>query len=141
MTRQQIEDVFARRDQTIARRDAFAVSAVYSVDAVVESPTAGGDVHGREAIGGITRAWVSGFPDVKFTRQSLIIDGDRAAWIGEVTGTDTGGFMGLEATGKPFRVPMIMLCTLADGFIVRERRIYDFTGMLIQIGVLKKKSL
>ena len=62
-------------------------------------------------------------------------------WIGEVRGTDTGGFMGLPPTRKPFRVPMVMLCTVKDGYIVREQRIYDFTGMLMQIGLLKGKPL
>ena len=31
--------------------------------------------------------------------------------------------------------------SLKDGAIVREQRIYDFTGMLIQIGLLKAKPL
>jgi len=56
-----------------------------------------------------------------------------------VSGNDTGGFLGLAPTGKPFRLPMVMVCALKDGAIVREQRIYDFTGMLIQIGVLKAK--
>jgi len=29
--------------------------------------------------------------------------------------------------------------TVADGFVVEERRIYDFTGVLVQVGVLKAK--
>jgi predicted ester cyclase len=70
-----------------------------------------------------------------------VIDGERAVWIGEVHGTDTGGFMGLAATGKPFQLPIVMVCTLKDGVIVREQRIYDFTGMLVQIGLLKAKPL
>ena len=28
---------------------------------------------------------------------------------------------------------------VADGQIVQERRVYDFTGMLVQIGVLKAR--
>jgi predicted ester cyclase len=139
MTRQQVENLFARRDQTHGVHDAVGVAALYSEDAVVESPTAGGTVRGRVAIGDVARAWFSGFPDVAFTRQTLVVDGDHAVWIGEVGGTDTGGFMGLPPTGKPFRLPMVMLCTLKDGLIVHEQRIYDFTGMLIQIGVLKAK--
>jgi hypothetical protein len=34
---------------------------------------------------------------------------------------------------------MVTVCRVADGLIVHERRIYDFTGMLVQIGVLKAK--
>ena len=141
MTRQQIENLFSRRDEAHLRHDVAGVTKLYSEDAVVESPTAGGVVQGRAAITEVTRAWFSGFPDVTFTRQTLAIDGDHAVWIGEVRGTDTGGFMGLPPTRKPFRVPMVMLCAVKDGYIVREQRIYDFTGMLMQIGLLKGKPL
>jgi hypothetical protein len=29
--------------------------------------------------------------------------------------------------------------TFRDGLIIEERRIYDFTGLLVQVGVLKAK--
>ena len=32
-----------------------------------------------------------------------------------------------------------MLYRLDDGLIAEERRIYDFTGLLMQVGVLKGK--
>jgi len=141
MTREQIENLFARRDSAIKNRDAAAVTSLYANDAVVESPTAGGTVKGRNAIEEVTRAWFDGFPDVIFTKATLVIDGNRAVWIGDIHGTDTGGFMGLPPTNKPFRLPIVFDCTLEDGRIVREQRIYDFTGMLLQIGVLKAKPI
>ena len=139
MTRQQVEAVFVRRDTALSQRDVASLTAQYADDAVVESPTAGGTVTGRTAIEEVTRAWFDGFPDVTFTRESLVIDGDLAVWIGEVRGTDTGGFMGLAPTNKPFRLPMVMVCRMRDGAIVHEQRIYDFSGMLIQIGVLRAR--
>jgi hypothetical protein len=36
---------------------------------------------------------------------------------------------------------MVMLCDLKDGFITRERRVYDFTGLLLQVGALKAKPV
>ena len=42
-------------------------------------------------------------------------------------------------TGKSFRVPAVFLYDLKDGQIARERRIYDFTGVLMQVGLLKAK--
>ncbi len=57
----------------------------------------------------------------------------------QLAGTDLGGFMGLAPTGKPFRITIVFLFTFDDRHIVHERRIYDFTGMLVQIGVLKAK--
>ena len=142
MTRQDVEDIFARREQAITRRDAVTLASLHSADGVLESPTAGGTVHGRHAIEEVYRAWFTAFPDVTFaTDEPLLIDGDRVAQRLTITGTDTGGFLGLPATGKAFRVPLVVLCTLADHQIVHERRIYDFTGMLIQIGVLKARPV
>src|SRR2546427_9445128 len=130
MTREEVETLFARRHRAINEHDAAALMSLYADDAVVDSPTAGGSVTGRKAIDEITRAWFSGFPDVTFTNMTLLVDGDRAVSIGEMRGTDSGGFMGLPPTGKPFRLPFVFLCTVKDGVVVREQRIYDFTGML-----------
>jgi predicted ester cyclase len=58
-----------------------------------------------------------------------------------MSGTDTGGFMGLPATGKGFCFPIALMFTFRDGLIARERRVYDYTGMLIQIGLLKAKPV
>lgn len=141
MTRQQVEALFARRDAALAQHDVDGITAQYAEDAVVDSPTAGGTVTGRKAIEEVTRAWFAGFPEVTFTRESLVIDNDRAVWIGEVRGADTGGFMGLAPTNKPFHLPMVIVCRLKDNVIVHEQRIYDFSGMLIQIGVLKARPM
>jgi hypothetical protein len=54
-------------------------------------------------------------------------------------GTDTGGFLELPPTGKPFRVPVVWLFTLKDNQFAHVRPIYDYTGTLVQIGVLKAK--
>jgi steroid delta-isomerase-like uncharacterized protein len=142
MNRQNVEDLFARRQQALTRRDAVTLASFHSADGVLESPTAGGTVHGRKAIEEVYRAWFTAFPDAQFAAdEALLIDGDRVAQRLTLTGTDTGGFLGLPATGKAFRVPLVVLCLLADHLIVHERRIYDFTGMLIQIGVLKARPV
>jgi steroid delta-isomerase-like uncharacterized protein len=142
MNRQDVEEMFARRQQALTRRDAATLASLHSEDGVLESPTAGGTVHGRHAIEDVYQAWFKAFPDLVFTADdALLIDGDRVAQRLTTTGTDTGGFLGLPPTGKAFRVPLVVLCTLADHHIVHERRIYDFTGMLIQIGVLKAKPV
>jgi hypothetical protein len=36
-------------------------------------------------------------------------------------------------------LPAVFFYQFENGKIVRERRIYDFTGLLVQIGVLKAK--
>ena len=136
MTRDDIMALFARRHDAWVRRDAAALMAEYAEDAVIDSPWAG-TVTGREANEQVRRAWWSAFPDQVIHEEELLIDGDRAAQIATLVGTDLGGFMGLPPTGKPFRIPIVFLFTFDDRHIVHERRIYDFTGMMVQIGVLK----
>ena len=138
MTRQDIEALFERRLDALIRRDARAFAEAYADDAVVESPLGGGKVFGLHAVEEIMRAWLVGFPDAVFTQEELLIDGNRVVWLARARGTDTGGFMGLPPTAKPFMLPMVGICTV-DELITAERRIYDFTGLLVQIGVLKAK--
>jgi predicted ester cyclase len=138
MTREEIIAFFARRQDAFARHDAAALATTHAEDGVVESPWFG-MVSGRDAIEQAHRHLFTSFPDFAFQDEQLLIDGHQVAQIGTGVGTDIGGFMGLAPTGKPFRFPVVCLCTLNESDIVHERRIYDFTGMLVQIGVLKAK--
>jgi len=138
MTRDDIMALFARRQDAMLRRDAVAMAADYAEDAVVESPWAG-TVIGRAANEQAWRTLWSAFPDQVIHQEELIVDVDRAAMFATAVGTDLCGFMGLAPTGKAFPITIVVLFTFADRHIGRERRIYDFTGLLVQIGVLKAK--
>jgi len=61
--------------------------------------------------------------------------------IGRLTGTDLGGFMGMAPTGRSFNIAIVTLFDLSNGLITRERRIYDFTGLLLQVGTIKAKPV
>ena len=69
-----------------------------------------------------------------------MIDGDRIAETATFGGTDIGGFMGLPPSGKHVHVPAVFLFRLKDRQIAWMRSVYDFTLMLVQIGVLKVKA-
>lgn len=139
MTRDEVVAMFARRQEAIERLDAGALARDHAEDGIVESPVAGGTINGRAAIERTYQAFFNAFPDLKSETEDLVIDGDRVVWFFTASGTDQGGFMGLAPTGKAFRVPMMFYYVLKDGEIVRERRIYDFTGILVQVGLLKAK--
>jgi steroid delta-isomerase-like uncharacterized protein len=141
MTRDDIVRMFAERQQAIERRDLEAIAAQHALDCDHISPLAGSTVKGREAIAKLYDAWFKGFPDLVWTSEDLLIDGERVTEIITMSGTDTGGFMGLPPTGKPFRVPVVWLFTVKDRQFTHVRPIYDFTGVLVQIGVLKAKPV
>jgi steroid delta-isomerase-like uncharacterized protein len=138
MTREEIVAFFNRRQEAYDNLDAARLAADYSDDCIVESPT-GGTHTGRAAAEKVLQTVFSAFVDLKVRRDRLIVDGHHVAQVLSLEGTDLGGFLGLPATGKVFHVPGVFLYELHGSQIVRERRIYDFTGMLVQIGVLKAK--
>jgi hypothetical protein len=138
MTREHVLRLFARKDQALSSRDVVALLALYAEDAALDSPLAG-SVTGRDAVARVYDAFFAAFPDATFQMDPPIIDGEATAQLTTVNGTHNGPFLGLPASGKPFRFSMVVLSTLRDGLIVREQRIYDFAGLLIQLGVLKAK--
>ena len=138
MTREAIVDLLERRVAVFNDGDVEGFVEAYAADAVVESPL-GGTHQGRAAIGAVVKAFFEAFEDATLTTDAMIIDGDNAVHVVSLSGTDTGGFMGMAPSGRPALVPIVNVCRVADGHITHERRVYDFTGLLVQIGVLKAK--
>jgi steroid delta-isomerase-like uncharacterized protein len=138
MTRDEIVSLLDSRFTALNNRDLTTLMTVHDPKGVVDSPL-GGHASGAEAIRKVYDAWLASFPDAQFEVEPAIVDGERVAQVATVTGTDSGGFMGLPPTGKKFSMPMVFLFTMRDGKILHERRIYDFTGLMIQLGVLKAK--
>jgi steroid delta-isomerase-like uncharacterized protein len=138
MTRDDVLAVLDRWREALTRRDMTAFGALYSEAAGLESPLAG-SVRGRDAIVAATGAFFVAFPNAELVFDEPIVDGDRVVLHAEVSGTDVGGIMGLPPSGRSFRFPAALSFTIRDHLIVRERRIYDFTGLLVQVGALKAK--
>jgi len=141
MTRDEMAAFFDRRRDAMSRHDWMALARQHSEDGIVESPLAGGSAQGREAIEQVYRSFFRAFPDVTVRQDALLMDGDRAVLLLNLSGTDSGGLMGLAPTGRSFSMAMVFLDEFKDGVIARERRIYDFTGLLIQVGAIKAKPV
>ena len=138
MTREQITELFARREASWRKRDAGELAADHAVAGIVVSPT-GGVLEGREEIERVYRVWMNAFPDLVITVTDLLIDGDRVVQLLDVAGTHAGEFLGLPPTGRRLQVVGAFIFTMKDNLIAHERRILDFTGVLVQVGVLKAK--
>jgi predicted ester cyclase len=137
MSREEIAAMFTRRQEAYDDLDAAALADDYADEVVIESPMSG--THGRADAEKNLRAFFDGLMDIKMTFAPPIIDGERVALIGTADGTNMGGFLGLPPSGRSFRVQTALIYELKGGKIVREQRIYDFTGLLVQVGILKAK--
>ena len=138
MTRKEIAEFFAKRDEAWRRHDVGVLTAHHAEDGEVESPVAG-HVKGRAAIQRAYMEWFSSFPDAEYFTEHLLISRNKAAQFVKMVGMQKGDFCGLPPTGKRFEVRCAFLFVFADDKIARQIRIYDFTGLLVQLGVLKAK--
>jgi steroid delta-isomerase-like uncharacterized protein len=141
MSRDEIAALVARRQLAWDAGDAHALTQDHSEDCVVDSPLGGGPTKGREAIERLYTTYFRAFTDLKLEGGDLLIDGQRAALLATVSGTDHGGFMGMAPTRRAVRISVVFIYEFEKGQIVRERRVYDFTGLLVQVGVLKAKPV
>ena len=138
LTRAEMLALLERRQDAFDNMDADALSRDYADDCVVESPAAG-TLRGAAAVDRARRVWFEAFPDLKYRTERVAIDGNHVMQLLTLEGTDIGGFMGLDPSGKSFKAPAVFVYEFRDRKIVKETRIYDFTGVLIQIGLLKAK--
>jgi steroid delta-isomerase-like uncharacterized protein len=77
-----------------------------------------------------------GFPDLKINIDELVGEGDRVVWRITVTGTHTGSFQGVPATGKTVKFGAHYSFRLEDGKIVERWSTLDRLSLLVQIGAV-----
>lgn len=140
MRKEEIEAVTAEWLEGWQRADVPALAAAFAEDAVYTGMLTG-TIRGRQEIEALYRSWFAAFPDMQFTVDSLVVDEDRAAVLWSQTGTHKGEFCGLPGTGRIFVVPGTFFLTFHDGKITGLRSIYDFTGLLLQIGIIMAKPV
>ena len=133
-----VRELLAKHDEAYRLRDARALAANYAPEASVSSPMFP-RANGRDAIEASFAKLFRVFPDWTMTFEEPCIDDQRAMVVCKIRGTQQGEFMGLSGTGKRLEFDCVLCVDFKDGLIVRERRIYDFTGLLVQLGVLRSK--
>ena len=136
--RAEVEELRQRRERAFHAHDAEALAADYTEDCVVESPMAG-TLEGRVAVEAACSDLFHAFPDLEFHHEEMVVEGDRVAVFWSMQGSHLGKLFGFGATGRSIEVHGALLLTLYENKIAHERRIYDFTGMLVQIGALKAR--
>lgn len=122
-------DLVGRMDDSLnAQLDAH--DAIWTEDMIWHGPPGLDDVIGRTAFKYEVLLFYAAFPDCDAKND---IEFDDDTWVGAtgfVTGTHSGPWMGLAATGKPMRM------RFSDFWRVRENRMMvDHVDVFKQLGV------
>ena len=125
--------------EAIKRRDPEEMAGYHAVDGVAESPMFA-TMRGRSAIEDAYRAFFTSFPDAAIEVDRVVVDSPCVVMFLTVNATHKNEFFGLPGTNRRIDFRMARLMTVNDdGLIQHEERIYDFTGLLVQVGLLRAK--
>ena len=118
--------------------DPRLATELVSPDAVFHVPGRAGPVHGPQGYLEIIGMMRSGFPDIRWTLEETVVEGDVIAARFTMRGTHRGVFFGVPPTGKPIAVQALNIYRLSTGKIVSEVGQPDLLGLMQQIGGLPR---
>lgn len=126
--RRGIEQVWNRGNYDVA-------DEVIATDFVAHTPASSDDLNGPEGVKQYFTSLHQAFPDIQFSVEDQVAEGDRvvARWIAR--GTHKGDFNGIPPTGKSITVSGITINRFADGAVVEGWMSLDELGLLQQLGV------
>lgn len=86
-------------------------------------------------------AYFAAFPDIRFTAEELLAAGDKAVGRARVTGTHTGDFMGIPATGRSCDIQVIDIVRFGDdGRALEHWGVMEELKLMQQLGVVPEQA-
>jgi steroid delta-isomerase-like uncharacterized protein len=126
LVRRAYEDIRSQGDLDLA--DEIFARDYRGHDPTAEPP----EVYGPEGFKQQTAAYRSVFPDLRFTIDSMVAEGDEVIVRWTAMGTHRGSLAGERPTGKMVTV------TGFGSWVVREGRITEYWGVIDSMGLLRQ---
>lgn len=126
--------VMARFLDFINTADEAMASELVSSEAVFHVPGRPEPVRGPAGYLEIIAMMRGGFPDIQWTLEELIVEGDKVAARFTMRGTHKGVFFGIPPTGRKISVQAMNIYHLSQGKIVEEHGQPDLLSLMQQIG-------
>lgn len=131
--KQREHDAFARK--LYVHWNAGEMDKFYAMlDPNVRDENASAGESGREGVKKVLDHIRSAMPDLHYTVDEVVSNGDRYACFLTARGTQTGELFGDPPTGKTATWREVRLCRNANGMVIQHRAIIDALGMKTQLG-------
>ena len=111
------------------------IDELYATDTIQHSST-GQDIRGIKNYKQHVSEFCSTFPDLHFTIDDMLAEGDKVAVRLTATGTNKGAFRGIPPTNKKVTVSMIQIDRIVGGKFVEGWSRYDTLGLMQQLGLI-----
>jgi steroid delta-isomerase-like uncharacterized protein len=121
-------------DEIVNRGDIKLFDSAFSPNVVYDNVTT--HLEGIDDVKKYFGEYITGFSNRVFKILEIYGQDDRVIKRWSFTGTHTGDFAGIKATGKRITVEGMTIATMKDGKIVAERDYADDLGLMQQLGVV-----
>ena len=122
-------------EEAYSRGDLSVVDEVAASDMVIHASTQ--DIRGREGAKQFVTMFRTAFPDLHFTIEDQIAEGDMVVTRWTARGTHRGDFQGVPATGREIRLTGTDIDRMTNGKVVECWAHVDELGLMQQLGVIK----
>jgi predicted ester cyclase len=116
-----------------------ALDEKYATDTVYHS-SVGVDIRGLKALKQYNSDLISAFPDMHFTIDDIVVEGDKVTvrwtWTGTHKGELRGKVVRAPPTNKKVTMWVITISRWAGGKVVESWERYDTLGLMQQLGVI-----
>ena len=131
LARRFFEEVFNKQDQNTAVE-------IISPSFVTHHPAYPEGIHGIEGVNQFLSLIHSGFPDLQYSVEDMIAEGDKVVVRWTFYGTHEGTFMGVPPSGRKVAVTGIDIFRITANKLVEGWVNSDILGLLQQIGAIPR---
>jgi steroid delta-isomerase-like uncharacterized protein len=126
-----------RADEELFDRGNLEVAdELFAPDFVYHDPASGQDWHGLESVKKYASMLRAAFPDLRYTVEDQVAEGEKVVTRYVASGTHRGEIMGIAPTGNRVQITGISITRIEDGKIVEIWENYDALGMMRRLRVI-----
>lgn len=127
---------FRRSFEEMFNQDNLAVADELIAPDFVNHEAPPGKNRGPESMRGLITWLRSAFPDLHYTIEELVAEGDTVVGRVTMSGTHLGPFQGIPPTSRSFQQAQVHFVRFRDGKGIEHRAVRDDLGLMQQLGVI-----
>ena len=123
-------------DEVVNKKNLGIMDELMASDYIERDEMPPGMPTGREGMKQMLGMMFGAFPDLHSTTEEVIAEGDLVVGRHTTTGTHSGDFMGIPATGKRISIQEVHIVRVVNGKAVEHWGAVDQMAMMQQLGVI-----
>jgi steroid delta-isomerase-like uncharacterized protein len=127
------EELWNTRNMSVADETFAADCVTHQLQSGVVSA---GELRNPEAVKRHVAEWLVGFPDLRFTVEQILAEGDQVVSRSVMHGTHAGTWLGISPTGKQVSIRMFVVHRIANGKIAEDWVLVEALGFFQQLEIL-----